>query len=520
MFLDGGLHLYRLDPKTGRVLTHRHFDDTDPETGKNLQTRHQILQMPVALPDILSSDGQRIYMRSQVFDLQGNRLELGPNTGDLELQATVQRGPEAHLFAPYGFLDGSWFHRSYWVYGRSFSGGHGGYYQAGRFAPAGRILTADDKNVYAYARKPQYLRWTTPLEYLLYATSKEPPELPEIAGWRKPSNSWISVENSESLNPAGKPVVAEAWVKAEKRNGIVVARGGPAHGYALFVKGGRPHFAVRVRDKIHEVGAKQRVVGKWTHLAGALTADKELQIYINGKLAGTGEAGGFIAADPSQAMEIGADDGGNVGDYRSPYCLTGLIDEVRVYHGTVSAAEVRRHFETPGDTNARDAELVLHFTFEKGKARDLSGHKNHGKLLKVSVAEGKLGKAIRFTGAARSRRHHFVEHQWSVENPPVVARAMVLAGKTLFIAGPPDVVDEDEAVRELGDPKSQKQLAAQDAALQGQKGSLLLAVSAADGKTLTQSELSSVPVWDGMAAANGRLYLAMKDGRVVCLHGR
>jgi len=27
----------------------------------------------------------------------------------------------------------------------------------------------------------------------------------------------------------------------------------------------------------------------------------------------------------------------------------------------------------------------------------------------------------------------------------------------------------------------------------------------------------NLPVWDGMAAANGQLYLAMKNGRVLCL---
>lgn len=29
-----------------------------------------------------------------------------------------------------------------------------------------------------------------------------------------------------------------------------------------------------------------------------------------------------------------------------------------------------------------------------------------------------------------------------------------------------------------------------------------------------------MPVWDGLAAANGRLYLATEDGKVVCFTGR
>jgi len=522
MFLDGGLHLFRLDPKTGRVLTHRHFDDKDPETGENLQVRHQTLQMPVALADILSSDGERLYMRSQVFDLEGNRQALGPNSGDLVLQATVQRGKEAHLFAPYGFLDGSWFHRSYWVYGRSFSGSHGGYYQAGKFAPAGRILTADDQNVYGYGRKPQYLRWTTPMEYHLFATSNEPPELPDIAGWRQgTSGPWISVEKSTSLNPTNTPLAVEAWVKADKPAGAIVANGGPSHGYALYLQQGRPHFAIRVKGDLFVVSAKQRVVGDWVHLAGVLTADKQLEVYVDGELAATGKAGGFIVEEPAQAIEVGADAGTEgVGDYRGTLPFTGLIDQVRAYYGTVSADEIQKHCQTPDDTTVADAKLVLDFSFEKGKARDLSGNNNHGKLGGVKPVEGKLGTAIEFTGrSASGGKSHFVQYHWSVENPPVVARAMVLADKTLFVAGPPDLVNEDEVVADLVNPELLEKLAAQEAALAGKKGAMLLAVSTTDGATLAQQKLKFPPTWDGMAAANGCLYLSTVDGKIMCLAG-
>lgn len=73
-------------------------------------------------------------MRSQKFDLEGNRVEIGPVSGDFVAQGSAQRGEGVHLFAPMGFLDDSWFHRSYWVMGRNFAGGHGGYYGRGRFA--------------------------------------------------------------------------------------------------------------------------------------------------------------------------------------------------------------------------------------------------------------------------------------------------------------------------------------------------------------------------------------------------
>jgi len=527
VFVDGGLWLYRLDAKTGQLLSTTRMDNKDPETGENLQIRHQVLQMPVGLPDILSSDGKRVYMRSQVFEMDGKRGPLGPHTGDRVLQATVQRGEGAHLFAPYGFVDGSWFHRSYWVYGRSFSGGHGGYYGAGKFAPSGRILAADAENVYGYGRKPQYLRWTTPLEYHLFATSNEPPELPEIAASRRgpmPTGSWIQVDKRASLDPSGKPLVIEALVKAEKPNGVVAAHGGPAHGYALYLKGGLPQFAIRVEGKAFVVSAEQKVVGKWTHLAGVLTPEKKLEIYVDGKLAGAAEGGGFIASDPAQDMQVGADvgRGQGVGSYQSPGPFTGLIDEVRVFHGRVSAEEIVGHCTTPGNATAKEAKLVLHFDFEKGKAQDSSKKSNHGKLGTVKATEGKDGNAMQFDGkggvkASGKRGGHFVQYTWSVDSPPLFVRAMVKAGETLFLAGPRDVLDEGAAVGQLGDEAVQKALSEQDDALAGKQDALVLAVSAADGKTLAQLKLAATPTWDGMAAAAGRLYLSTTDGKVLCL---
>ncbi|MHC4253546.1 MAG: hypothetical protein ACYS9X_30880, partial [Planctomycetota bacterium] len=48
----------------------------------------------------------------------------------------------------------------------------------------------------------------------------------------------------------------------------------------------------------------------------------------------------------------------------------------------------------------------------------------------------------------------------------------------------------------------------------------LLTFSAADGKKLRELKLAAPPVWDGMAAAYGRLYVSLADGRIVCLGNR
>ena len=88
---------------------------------------------------------------------------------------------------------------------------------------------------------------------------------------------------------------------------------------------------------------------------------------------------------------------------------------------------------------------------------------------------------------------------WS-QRVPVRVRAMVATTGRLFVAGPPDVVDPDDP---LG-------------AFEGRKGGRLYAVDAATGERTAEHALASPPVFNGMAAARGRLYVVQEDGRIVC----
>ena len=98
-------------------------------------------------------------------------------------------------------------------------------------------------------------------------------------------------------------------------------------------------------------------------------------------------------------------------------------------------------------------------------------------------------------GFARSR-----PAKWQTLTP-VRTKALVLAGDRLFAAGVPDVVP-------TGDPY---------AALEGRRGGVLQVFSGSDGRLLATQPLASPPLFDGMAAANGRLYLATADRHIVCL---
>jgi hypothetical protein len=245
-------------------------------------------------------------MRSQCFDFEGKRLDIGPHSGWPAMQGVVQKGEGVHLFCPTGFVDDTWWHRAYWIWGRSFAGGWGGFFQAGKYAPSGRILVVDQNKVYGYGRKPTYYRWRTPLEYHLFAADRDPE---------------------------------------------------------------------------------------------------------------------LVQKEP----------------------------------------------------NRRDKQGNIPTNFQSYPA-----------------------------------------HDWSREIP-VHARAIVGASDLLFLAGPPDIVDEEEAFKTVNIPATMTKLDEQDASLNGQKGAVFLAVSKSDGSKKMEMKLDNLPVFDGMACANKCIFMAMSNGQVICL---
>lgn len=531
VFLDGGLRLWRLDPATGQVLSQTVLDDRDPATGKDLHAYVSWLNMPVGLPDILSCDGHYVYMRSQAFELDGTPrpLEAFPRTGEGHGGNSFAPPPNqdertAHLFSPTGFLDDSWWHRSYWLYGSRFYSGWSAYYLAGQVVPAGRILVFDDSLVYGFGRKPQYYRWTTPIEDQLFAADKKMPEtmtaLPSKAvrtgATAEEALSRVQIVKSDSLSPAGKPLTVEAWVHADSPDGVVLAHGGGSQGYALYLHQGRPHFTVRAKGEGGTAAARESITGRWCHLAGVLTADKALELYVDGKPAASATTPTFVPQQPMESIDIGADSQTQVVFYQGGDQFQGQVDEVRLYHRPLDAAEVAGR-AAGKELAVGKTGLVLALSFDEGKIADASGQDNQGTIERAAVVPGKFGQALRFAGqGSRSPSGRIlVNHRWTA-NLPLMPRAMVLAGDVLLVAGPPDLVDEEQAAQTLAAPETQAKLAEYAAALAGRRGAMLWAVSASDGQPLAQQPLDAPPVFDGMAAADGQLVLTTTDGKVLC----
>jgi outer membrane protein assembly factor BamB len=94
--------------------------------------------------------------------------------------------------------------------------------------------------------------------------------------------------------------------------------------------------------------------------------------------------------------------------------------------------------------------------------------------------------------------------RWSVAIP-VTGRAMAVARDVVYVAGNPAYFPPDHDVKKY------------EAGYRGDLGGLLLCVSPTEGKTLSGVKLDAPPVWDGLAVANGRVYVSLRDGSVCCL---
>jgi len=134
--LDGGIILYALDPRTGVVLYETLLESEEPDVS---EYGGRPFDMDGAKSDILVAGKEDIYLFQNRFNSSLTRQPMPRITklGD--------RQGEPHLMTNDGFLDKTWFNRTYW----SHSGRWPGYYFTYRGPKSGQILVFDDTTTYA-----------------------------------------------------------------------------------------------------------------------------------------------------------------------------------------------------------------------------------------------------------------------------------------------------------------------------------------------------------------------------------
>jgi len=192
-YLDGGIHLYRLEPETGRQISSTVIYSPDPETGK--QPADAGKEMRGLLSDILLADGDDVYMRHVKLD-----FETGSDAGS-----------GVHVFTPIGFLDDTWWHRGYWVLNDEFLSHWSAWWKIGNEVASGRILSFDESSVFGYGRD-QYVKgntgqWRGGEKYQLFAYDRSPGQ----KGTRQAAQAALSAQKRRGQQNDAPAALKYRW---------------------------------------------------------------------------------------------------------------------------------------------------------------------------------------------------------------------------------------------------------------------------------------------------------------------
>lgn len=222
-FLDGGIFLYGLDPKTGEVLhTRQIYGPFDEKTG------FPATRNAGSKTDILVTDGSLLYMRHKA---------LKPDLSDAD-------AARPHVIASAGFLDRRPHHRTYWTISPGFAGTTtvGG--------PSGDILVADGMDFYEVRGFPVHRH-----SYFD----------PRLAGYKLVAGTVSARKAVEAqAKGKGKRRRRAAAPKAEARWAVDIPITGRAMvlaGEVVFVAGTPAHFAPEHPVEKYEAGYEGRLGG-------------------------------------------------------------------------------------------------------------------------------------------------------------------------------------------------------------------------------------------------------------------
>jgi hypothetical protein len=190
--LDGGMYFIKLDAMTGQPYLTKQIYSRDSQTGRQAEQQIDDLYMPGLLGDIPSSTEGSIFVREARLSLDG----------------TMSADPQEHLYSPGGFLDNTWWHRYYMIYGARFKNGPGGGLGRSGGAPFGRLLVCNAQHVYGYGQ-------LTENRYHLFCTATgavKSSVLPQATPMEKPATRGKATSPGMIWSDPECPIMVQAML--------------------------------------------------------------------------------------------------------------------------------------------------------------------------------------------------------------------------------------------------------------------------------------------------------------------
>ena len=211
------------------------------------------------------------------------------------------------------------------------------------------------------------------------------------------SNYYVQ-EAYDLIEFGDKSFTIEFWMNSEDKAAYILNKGAIASSnggnwVGLEYKSGALRFAVDddvVKSEVHWAEVSTIFVGQWHHVVLARdVVAKKLLMYVDGELKNSADdKTGAINSD-GQALVIG-----NVNfDFNNNY--TGMLDELSIYRGVMSASKVKEHYETSG------ADYVAYFPMDD--ISETTPNMSYGEATAVNgqpiSVNGVKGGAISFDGS-------------------------------------------------------------------------------------------------------------------------
>ncbi|MDB5326493.1 MAG: hypothetical protein JWM57_2062, partial [Phycisphaerales bacterium] len=153
------------------------------------------------------------------------------------------------------------------------------------------------------------------------------------AGNTPPAGPWKAgdqLASAEAPQVSEKPLEVSADVDAAGKDGVIVAQGGVAHGYALYVKDGKLAFSVRESRALTTISANDALGAGHFQIRATLQKDGALALFVDGKQVATGKAAGLIPQQPRAGFTVGKSGAAAVGDYAVSSDFEAKVTNVRV----------------------------------------------------------------------------------------------------------------------------------------------------------------------------------------------
>ncbi|HOX02279.1 MAG TPA: arylsulfatase [Candidatus Paceibacterota bacterium] len=135
---------------------------------------------------------------------------------------------------------------------------------------------------------------------------------------------------ADSPDCSNRGFTATVRIAAPGREGVLVAQGGEAHGWAMFFQNGTFHFALNRSGSLEQIRSDDPAFASAKTITAALGADATLALAADGREILRKKMAGLLSTLPVDGLQVGRDLAGTVGDYAAPFPFAGKISGVLI----------------------------------------------------------------------------------------------------------------------------------------------------------------------------------------------